>query len=351
MASSNGPSVPLGLSKLTVPQLKALCKERRITGYSKLGKAALLQRLAEVAVPTKTTTPANDQASPTIPPNITPTHVAPNPPAYIESSTVCQRNITLQPGQPATTDNTQGTETSTTNARLPTELPGSSQNPTATNATSISTRKASCTKRPAHIDISGPPKRSRTSLKPTPTAGHEPPVPRTTALQQKLPVDSSAFKVPEVPAARRKSLHGSASTIAKQLPGASKCSAVPRQITGDPGRFKPLVVSKPKLTEPDQMNEEPLPPPATSASVIRRDSALFPHFHTKPLPVLGNISFPPKASERKWVYRWALVLSALSPTDRQTCTLVSRTFRYAGRNYPSKLMLLRHVGILRSDRL
>lgn len=50
-------SVPSDLSKLTVPQLKALCKERRITGYSKLSKAALLQRLAEVASPTKTTSP------------------------------------------------------------------------------------------------------------------------------------------------------------------------------------------------------------------------------------------------------------------------------------------------------
>ncbi|OBZ68981.1 hypothetical protein A0H81_11083 [Grifola frondosa] len=34
------------ISKLTVPQLKALCKERKITGYSKLGKQALLQKLA-----------------------------------------------------------------------------------------------------------------------------------------------------------------------------------------------------------------------------------------------------------------------------------------------------------------
>ncbi|KAF8550818.1 hypothetical protein OG21DRAFT_1419114, partial [Imleria badia] len=46
-------------------------------------------------------------------------------------------------------------------------------------------------------------------------------------------------------------------------------------------------------------------------------------------PVLAHISFPPKASERKSVYRWAIILSALSPTDRQTCMLVSRTFRYA----------------------
>ncbi|KDQ62567.1 hypothetical protein JAAARDRAFT_189868 [Jaapia argillacea MUCL 33604] len=36
-----------GLSKFTVPQLKALCKERRITGYSKLAKGALIQKLTD----------------------------------------------------------------------------------------------------------------------------------------------------------------------------------------------------------------------------------------------------------------------------------------------------------------
>lgn len=35
------------LSKLTVPQLKAICKERKIVGYSKLGKPALLERLRD----------------------------------------------------------------------------------------------------------------------------------------------------------------------------------------------------------------------------------------------------------------------------------------------------------------
>ncbi|KAI0357387.1 hypothetical protein OH77DRAFT_1450773 [Trametes cingulata] len=35
------------LSKLTVAQLKALCKERKLAGYSKLGKQALIQKLQE----------------------------------------------------------------------------------------------------------------------------------------------------------------------------------------------------------------------------------------------------------------------------------------------------------------
>ena len=38
-------STATSLQKLTVPQLKALCKEQKITGYSKLGKAALIEKL------------------------------------------------------------------------------------------------------------------------------------------------------------------------------------------------------------------------------------------------------------------------------------------------------------------
>ncbi|KAI0786847.1 hypothetical protein C8Q75DRAFT_769503 [Abortiporus biennis] len=39
---------PADFSKFTVPQLKALCKERKLSGYSKLGKTALVQLLTEV---------------------------------------------------------------------------------------------------------------------------------------------------------------------------------------------------------------------------------------------------------------------------------------------------------------
>ena len=445
--ASNGPSVPLDLSKLTVPQLKALCKERRITGYSKLTKAALLQRLAEVAAPPKTTS---------VVPSVTAADVA-TPPAYIESSTVRREgNITKvvhQPVQPSTGGNTESTETSTAKAPLHTEVPkGPSQNRTVISTTSTqktsgtkrpahidipaslkrirtslrtatdvgheppvpktstlhtevpkpsqnsavisttstqktsgkrpahidipaplkrirtslktatdvgheppvpkastlhaevakpsqnptvisttSTQKPSGTKSPAHIDIPAPQKRIRTSLKPATNVGHEPPVLKTSTFQQKLPVDSSAFKVPELPAQPKSSFHGSALTLAKQPSGTLKRSAVPCQTTGGPGRFKALVVSGPKSVELDQANREPSRAPAVPVIPRAVDSALVSNFHPRPLPVLCHISFPPKASERKWVYRWAVVLSSLSPADRQTCTLVSRTFRYAGR--------------------
>ncbi|KAF8443098.1 hypothetical protein L210DRAFT_3643975 [Boletus edulis BED1] len=94
--ASSGPSVPSDLSKLTVPQLKALCKERRITGYSKLSKAAL-----STAVPS-----ADEVRNPA------------NTTACIGSSNVCPAanatNATHQPVQPTSTGNTNPTETRST---------------------------------------------------------------------------------------------------------------------------------------------------------------------------------------------------------------------------------------------
>lgn len=54
-------------SALTVPQLKALCKEKKLAGYSKLGKAALIEKLAAYGsqtstVPTTRTAPATSSS-------------------------------------------------------------------------------------------------------------------------------------------------------------------------------------------------------------------------------------------------------------------------------------------------
>jgi hypothetical protein len=64
----------MDFTKLTVPQLKAVCKERRITGYSKLGKVALLQKLTDhggsaIGTPSssKTTTNVVSQDAPRMP--------------------------------------------------------------------------------------------------------------------------------------------------------------------------------------------------------------------------------------------------------------------------------------------
>ena len=45
MTSAAGGAATVSLQKLTVAQLKAICKEQKIAGYSKLGKAALIEKL------------------------------------------------------------------------------------------------------------------------------------------------------------------------------------------------------------------------------------------------------------------------------------------------------------------
>lgn len=44
--STEEKSAPGSLQRLTVAQLKALCKDQKIAGYSKLGKAALIEKLS-----------------------------------------------------------------------------------------------------------------------------------------------------------------------------------------------------------------------------------------------------------------------------------------------------------------
>lgn len=339
--TSNGPSVSSDLSKLTVPQLKALCKERRIIGYSKLAKAALLQKLAEAAAPTKTT------SSPKANPSVTEAIEAPSTPrvdearnpAYIQSSTTYREgNVAKVVHQPSTGP----TETSTAKALLPTgtQLPESPQNRIVASARETST------KRPAHIDFSAPSKRIRTSPTPATNAPPKPPV-STSTFQGAVPVDSSVFKVPALPVKPPEPLVNGPSMLAKEAPN-TKHSVVPRQIAGA-GRFKALVPSTPKPVGPDHANRQPSRAPEVSVTPRGVDSAVNFNFHATPLPVLSHISFPPKASERKWVYQWAVILSALSPADRQTCTLVSRTFRYAGMTSSLELMSLRHVAVPRSQ--
>ena len=64
---SGGDSRQNHLKKLTVQQLKALCKERRISGYSKLTKAVLIQRLTESDGPlsSQTSTPRSSRTDDT----------------------------------------------------------------------------------------------------------------------------------------------------------------------------------------------------------------------------------------------------------------------------------------------
>lgn len=97
--SGDTSTTPSELSRLTVPQLKALCKERRITGYSKLGKAALLEKL-KPAAPGAQPVPSNASGTPS---GIVHTQDAPS---YLESgSTLSQSSASVTKTVPAEPNN------------------------------------------------------------------------------------------------------------------------------------------------------------------------------------------------------------------------------------------------------
>lgn len=74
------------------------------------------------------------------------------------------------------------------------------------------------------------------------------------------------------------------------------------------------------------ISAEPLPPPYLDSSVV-------------PIPVLGLIGMLPSISDRKKAQPWSIILSGISNAERRTCTLVSRTFRYAGKSAPRSFSL------------
>jgi hypothetical protein len=80
-------SATTDLKKLTVPQLKALCKDKKITGYSKLGKNAIIQKLVEHAG-SSVTSNLNTSGSSDLPPNSTSTSVVVTPPLVVASPRV-----------------------------------------------------------------------------------------------------------------------------------------------------------------------------------------------------------------------------------------------------------------------
>lgn len=263
----------MDLSKLTVPQLKALCKERRIVGYSKLGKAALIQRLDDT---TSSSTSGGVQSSPVAPCS------TPNSRALISPSP----------------KNAANTEHLTPN------------------------------KRPAHIATPPARKRVKTASQCAYSVNHSsslthcvPPV--------SFPTTSNIFKVPAVPPRRL-----SKANPELQVPGAPcRDLPTPKNVSR---RFKPLTFSTPQVTtscQTEHRNEETLP--SATASLIALGSSPGMAFLSSPsIPSFlsfVSISLPPSISDRKRVQRWAVIFCGLDDSERRACCLVSRVIRYAGK--------------------
>jgi hypothetical protein len=114
-------------------------------------------------------------------------------------------------------------------------------------------------------------------------------------------------------------------------------------------RFRPLVINK-KLAGPTSKTHEPFTSikshsisPARGASCdipLESDvqtspdqeaGARYLEFLSYSVPELVSISLPPPLAHRKYVQRWAIILSQVDEGGCKNCILVSKMLRYAGR--------------------
>lgn len=376
-------------SKLTVPQLKALCKEKRLSGYSKLSKSALVQKLLEAdGSPPAGSNSKEPDPSVACSKDEQPSAPPPKPPAD---------GLVAPPSQTRLLASSTGVAKPSTKAAVPVgrllehsqqetlsdNLASSNQVlPFPSGDTSALLSAANCSL--LHSPASSPSnsrslrpgdaepallaticaknndsktqkslERTETGFKPTrqPTTQSRkrasevsrlgPPAKKIKAIDKtlsRLVVESSSvtqlqrtlapssnFVAPSVASSLL-----SSSNPAHPLAGTNTTQQLVKVLTRPPKRFKPLLSTR-KL----QQGPSPAPPAPPGISIADSPASAGPQPHldfpgiASP-PQLYPITLPPSLSQRKRVRGWAVILSGLSNESRKNCALVSRMFRYAG---------------------
>lgn len=318
-------SSPLSLAslkKLTVPQLKALCKEQHITGYSKVPKDAIIQKLLDHQILGST----RDAVSSAVPPitNRKPTNNASTSPSEKPLDTSANNpSIAAKKAPPVVSEIATIPSNSSDVDKLLASLPSSqAEAPDTLAQISVSEGPAvHCT----DAD-SGERGISAANLK-RPLSLCEPLLPskKLKNASPRVSIDP-IFKVPHVP---RKSSN-TIIAVAREVPPQS----LEKNTSVSGKRFKPLLlknkrseVVKAASTRPLETGQlQPKGPTSTSDSVISHLD--FP----RPKSIkLNPISLPPSVSQRKRVSALSLALCAISKGDLQPCAHVSRLFRYSGK--------------------
>jgi hypothetical protein len=336
VVSSHDPTAPLppDLSKLNVSQLKALCRERRIVGFSKLGKAALISKLGELTLPTSSAQSTRSQAD----------------------SSLLDSGSSHSPPHDSPANN-----------RVPVAVPGAMGPPSLP----IILDKVPG----AHIPQISVASVFSPSLQPSPcTSGgrgkrHSPSMSGSSAaILKRVSSEISQDQVHADPSAKRPRITASSATasalhfidfarpsddlgVVDPPFSASSCSEIAptikervgrqlgdqTQVTATPGkRFKPLTIMRPPSASPCYRNEAQLPSCVlvdTSANATVQPILLW-HLDFPAHPeftLLSPITFPPPLSQRRLIQYWAIILGGLSGRERFQCCLVSRLIRYAGK--------------------
>jgi hypothetical protein len=346
-----GAPLPSDLSKLNVSQLKALCKERRIVGYSKLSKAALIRKLGDLAPISQSTSSAptrstrtQTQTSPLL------SESGPSP-AQVDDSLApsAQRPMgmsssSFSPREPNTVPDTHIPQSSATSGSesgpiQPSSLSrdqGQNSNPPASALNvpvSVSKRISSEISLGISQGHAGPlAKKPKVVAVSSPSSARRAGIPFLTSASVHVlgdrggVPDSSFFALPGsalVPGSKEKEGH--------QLNGQTQTTSMSGK------RFKPLNVTRPLSATLDDRNGLRCSQGNKSANVTLHPSPLWHlDFPAPPEPsLLSAITIPPPLSQRKLVQRWAVILSGLSDKERLRCCLVSKLIRYAGERFVS----------------
>ncbi|KAI0669193.1 hypothetical protein C8Q78DRAFT_1042116 [Trametes maxima] len=395
------------LSKLTVAQLKALCKERKISGYSKLGKPALIQKLLDSGYSVgNEANPAAGSSAPTAAAVSTTAHAAAltghpsggDASIQLVTDNAIAANITVpnskvskskaKPKAPKKAlpphDTSTPTTTHTTKvldvpsagdsvavspsyvshnaATLPSGSMlapiGNDHTASSASFTCASAVPTSSSNRDGSVSTQAKgKKRPRTDKaalpSPTPKKSRiQPPITSATGLQTGLHTTGvlpKSLPRPHLSSAANVSCPITAAPTVTKPTGFTKASAVVQNVPPVPiKRFKPLIVDKTKSSVvPTTMNSNQPNPSTKHATQKAANVALryleFP-VNAETLPILRPITMPPPLAQRKRVGRWAIILSGLSDKERAVCVLVSRTFRYAVYLSASSILTLNYGG-------
>jgi hypothetical protein len=336
--SSHDPTAPLpsDLSKLNVSQLKAICRERRIVGFSKLGKAALISKLRELTLPTSSAQ-STSQADSSLP-NSGPPH------SPLDDIPVNNRVPVVVPGAmgppplPNPLDKVPGAHipqipvasvfsSSLQPSPCPSGGRGKSHSPSASGSSAAILKRVSSVISQGQAQADPLAKRPRISASSALQAGasslHFTNIARPSDDLGVVGPPVSALSCPEI-------VPGIKEREGRQLGGRTQVMATPGK------RFKPLTIMRPPSASPCHRNEAQLSSCVLvdkSANVTAQPILLWHlDFPAHPeIPLLFPITFPPPLSQRRLIQHWAIILGGLSDRERFQCCLVSRLIRYAGK--------------------
>ena len=316
-----GAPLPPNLSKLTVTQLKAICKERRIVGYSKLGKAALLRKLGELgpsSLPPSSaqTTQIPAQASSlSVESSSSPAQVDDSPAPAVQQPTVTPSR------EPNTVPNTHIPQSfaapGPTQAFNPPSCLSGGQGQNVDQ--SVSALKAPGSKRISEISQGSGPLAKKPKVSSPLSARAAIPAPTSVHLLGGRGVPGSPFSA--------------ALSDSVLAPGVKELNARAQTVSMSGKRFKPLKVTQPLSATLNDRQKSQCSQQGNNSATVTVQASLLWHldFPTPPEPpLLSVITVPPPLSQRKLVQRWAIILGGLSNEERLRCCLVSKLIRYAG---------------------